>query len=152
MSKSIKLENNNYIDSTGITHNRELLSTILNNATVYDSGTNTNGNYIRFKNGVMICWHSIVGSTHPNKTRYGNGFFYQQGAYSSTSPENAKTWNFPMTFISSPVVQVNVSSSAYTITSLGGVGTTWAGASCATPYEVDSVTFTWYFLAIGFWK
>lgn len=30
MSKSIKLKNNNYWDSKGITHNRELLSSVLN--------------------------------------------------------------------------------------------------------------------------
>lgn len=37
MSKSIKLKDNNYLDSTGITHNRNLLSTILNKLT-YNSG------------------------------------------------------------------------------------------------------------------
>lgn len=31
MSKSIKLKDNTFIDSTGVTHNRDLLSTILNN-------------------------------------------------------------------------------------------------------------------------
>ena len=31
MAKSIKLKDNTYIDSTGVTHNRELLSTLLNN-------------------------------------------------------------------------------------------------------------------------
>ena len=48
MANSIKLKNNNYLDSTGIVHNRELLSTILNkfNLNVYDnktSGTITGG-------------------------------------------------------------------------------------------------------------
>lgn len=31
MAKSIKLKNNNYIDSTGVVHNRGLLSTLLSN-------------------------------------------------------------------------------------------------------------------------
>ena len=31
MSKSIKLKGNNYIDSTGIVHNRQLLSDLLSN-------------------------------------------------------------------------------------------------------------------------
>lgn len=31
MAKSIKLKNDTYIDSTGIMHNRSLLSTIINN-------------------------------------------------------------------------------------------------------------------------
>lgn len=41
MAKSIKLKDNNYIDSSGVVHNRTLLSTLLNNRlyqqTLYDS-------------------------------------------------------------------------------------------------------------------
>ncbi len=37
MAKSIKLKNNNYIDSTGIVHNRELLSTVIENLKNIDS-------------------------------------------------------------------------------------------------------------------
>ena len=60
MAKSIKLKNNNYIDSTGITHERELLSNILtmkkysaNNYLV--NGWSTNGlNVLANINGLKI--------------------------------------------------------------------------------------------------
>ena len=42
MAKSIKLKNNNYIDSTGVVHNRGLLSTLLNNITTNISNLLTN--------------------------------------------------------------------------------------------------------------
>ena len=50
MAKSIKLKNNNYIDSTGIVHNRKLLSQIINEiglithpvGSIYISANNTN--------------------------------------------------------------------------------------------------------------
>lgn len=47
MSKSIKPKDNIYIDSTGIVHNRELLSNVLNNirpVVLYNSSTGTSGN------------------------------------------------------------------------------------------------------------
>ena len=44
MAKSIKLKNNNYIDSTGVVHNRGLLSTLLNNITTNISNLLTNVN------------------------------------------------------------------------------------------------------------
>lgn len=55
MSKSIKLTNDTYLDSTGIAHNQELLSNIINNKTIYDSGNNENGYYTRWNDGTMIC-------------------------------------------------------------------------------------------------
>ena len=51
MSKSIKLKNNKYWDSSSISHNRELLSTKVINS----SGSNSYGNWIKFEDGTMIC-------------------------------------------------------------------------------------------------
>ena len=119
---------------------------------VIESGSNSNGNYIKYADGTMICWHTIEGETHANQTRYGDGFFYQQGSYSSTSPENSKSWAYPVQFVSTPTVNLNVSSSAYTMPSLGSISNSSAIGSCITPYAVASVTFTWHFIAIGKWK
>lgn len=55
MSKSIKFSNDTYLDSTGITHDRQLLSNILGNKIIYDSGSNDNGDWIRFEDGTMFC-------------------------------------------------------------------------------------------------
>ena len=119
---------------------------------VEDTGSNANGNWIKYTNGVMICWTTKQGESHANATRYDEAFFYQQGAYSSTSPENSKSWTYPVEFISAPTVNAVVGSSAHTITSVNSVSETSMGASCVTPYAVDSVTFRWYFMAIGRWK
>ena len=48
--KSIKLKNDNYFDSSGITHDRELLSTILSNI------KDNKSNYMKLENGTLICW------------------------------------------------------------------------------------------------
>lgn len=73
MAKSIKLKNNTYIDSTSIAHDKNLLSEILediilNNDLVNeilerngieDVGSNTNGSYIKYKNGLMVCYGTV---------------------------------------------------------------------------------------------
>ena len=86
MSKSIKLKDDTYIDSTGIVHNRDLLSTILGNLSSLNTNNksnlvdainevlntdkeiddfyNSNGNgYIRFNNGFQICWLTKTNQT-----------------------------------------------------------------------------------------
>ena len=64
MSKSIKLKENTYWDSTSITHNKELLSTKVINS----SGSNSNGSWIKFEDGTMICYKKISGTTNINLT------------------------------------------------------------------------------------
>lgn len=44
MAKSIKLENEIYLDSSGISHNRKRLSEILNSTVLYENSSGTNGN------------------------------------------------------------------------------------------------------------
>ena len=44
MAKSIKVENEIYLDSSGISHNRKRLSEILNSTVLYENSSGTNGN------------------------------------------------------------------------------------------------------------
>lgn len=50
--KKIKI-NEGYLDTTGIVHEKGLLSTFL--ASIIETGNNDNGEYIKFSNGYMIC-------------------------------------------------------------------------------------------------
>lgn len=92
MAKSIKLKNNTYIDSTGIIHEKELLSTIINNSAIYDSGTNSNGSYIRYKNGIMICWRQETVTDQAINNSYGSIF------------QGARNYTYPIPFSSQPSV------------------------------------------------
>lgn len=79
MSKSIKLKDNTYIDSTGVTHNRGLLSTILSNLkaganrgvkTLTSKGTlgwGTNNDYLPDL-GMMAYWNGAYSGTNSNLT------------------------------------------------------------------------------------
>lgn len=68
MAKSIKLKDNKYWDSNSIVHNRELLSTKVINS----SGSNSNGNWIKFEDGTMICYKRQTFSNTPITNTWGN--------------------------------------------------------------------------------
>lgn len=93
MAKSIKLKNNIYWDSSSIMHNRELLSTKVINS----SGSNSNGNWIKFEDGTMITYQEIEVEMACN-TAWGNLFV---GNY-------ATAINFPQTFKELPKVLIDL--------------------------------------------
>ena len=93
MTKSIKLEDNKYWDSSSIMHNRELLSTKVINS----SGSNSNGNWIKFEDGTMITYQEIEVEMACN-TAWGNLFV---GNY-------ATAINFPQTFKELPKVLIDL--------------------------------------------
>lgn len=49
MSKSIKVKNNTYLDSSGVTHNRETLKDILTKLTTFDNNIIEYGNWFGLK-------------------------------------------------------------------------------------------------------
>lgn len=93
MAKSIKLKDNKYWDSSSIMHNRELLSTKVINS----SGSNSNGNWIKFEDGTMITYQEIEVEMACN-TAWGNLFV---GNY-------ATAINFPQTFKELPKVLIDL--------------------------------------------
>lgn len=228
MSRSLKFKNNNYLDSTGIVHNKTLLSVLLEkvvfnedvlknvdintinktcynycnectniptivngylfthryrddyiyqkyttiygnsyervkNAGVWENWiktspieiietiTNDNGTAIKFSNGTMICEHIIQGNSFNCSANVSGRYYFSD---TNSNVENEKQWIFPVEFISTEDLEVNVdvSSNAYTMSSLGSVSTTYAMGYCVTPYPVSNTTFKWHFKAIGRWK
>ena len=93
MTKSIKLKDNKYWDSSSIIHNRELLSTKIINS----SGSNSYGNWIKFEDGTMITYQEIEVEMACN-TAWGNLFV---GNY-------ATAINFPQTFKELPKVLIDL--------------------------------------------
>ena len=74
MSKSFKFKDNNYLDSTGITHNRQLLSNIL-----YDSGWVDMSSYINTTN-----FSARIGQP-PMVRRIGNVVYWRGAVYCTTA-------------------------------------------------------------------
>ena len=75
-------------------------------APVIESGSNANGNYVKWADGTMICNHIKAAGGNVN-TAEGSIF---------TTPSTS--WVFPVPFVSAPVVVVN---------EVSGVGGCWGG-------------------------
>lgn len=75
MSKSIKFSNDIYLDSKGIVHKSGTqmipLNTYLNG--IIENGSNSNGSYIKFADGTMIC-ESLAQMTLTNDSQ--SGYFH----------------------------------------------------------------------------
>lgn len=146
MSQSIKLNNNNYIDSTGITHNRELLSTILNNKIIYDSGSNSNGNWIRFTDGTMIQYGKVEKNVTISTRSSATQWYYDDGY----------KVNFPKNFISTSYFSTvtnyyggNITLNVYSLTAQSTSGFEF-NLSCSITITNATINFGWF--AIGWWK
>lgn len=59
---------------------------------VVESGSNTNGNWVKFSDGTMICWHAITVTNQAINTSYTSGHY-----------TGNRTLTFPQTFIDVPV-------------------------------------------------
>lgn len=77
------------------------------NAPIVESGSNAKGNWSKFADGTMICWTTL---TSINVNQQENNVF---GSTSGISYYGFKSWEFPLAFISTPVVLTDVSFSVY---------------------------------------
>lgn len=143
MSKSIKLKNNKYWDSSSISHNRELLSTKVINS----SGSNSYGNWIKFEDGTMICTRTIAVTI--DCTNSWGTLYYGQ---------NNDKFNFAQNFIEPPILNLQ-----YSVTgAMSFIPIVYSGIvidkdgfkriEIARPNSVTNVGVKVYFIAIGKWK
>lgn len=58
MSKSIKFTNDVYLDTSSVVYGRQKLNTYL--ASVIESGSNDNGSWIKYSDGTLIQYKSLV--------------------------------------------------------------------------------------------
>lgn len=136
MAKSIKLKNNIYIDSTSIVHNKNLLNEILEENIIEGKGDNTNGSYIKYKNGILICFGNKAGTS--NIQDYWN---YKKVSSSIT---------FANSFISAPSISVSCGATAYL--SINVYNKTKTGFSFDVIKASNNNDYNMSYFAIGQWK
>jgi hypothetical protein len=106
---------------------------------IYDSGTNSNGSWIRFTDGTMQCWGNVT-QTNAITGVYGTGLFF----YNNTSWQT-----FPVAFTVIPSTNITTDSSVW-CTPRGTSATTIGISALAGSSETSSHTYYWS--AIGKWK
>lgn len=113
---------------------------LYNGVALVESGSNSNGSYIKLVDGTMICYHT-KNVTVECTSQW--GVLYEGGT---------AVGNLPATFISTPIVIVsNTSPDGYFEGIRGTTTTTWGTLRMAIPTS-STRAFTVNFLAIGKWK
>lgn len=83
-----------YISATNLNNLQNNVENAING--IIESGSNANGNYIKYADGTMICTKSVIASTKIENP-WGNLFESSQ----------LDLGNFPVSFIETPVLSVN---------------------------------------------
>lgn len=115
---------------------------------VVESGSNENGSWLKFGNGVMICWYKEdVGSLNMTESGGTNRYYYIAGDGSG-----GKEWRFPQEFVAEPSVNVSLQSNGYSCTCLGSVATTVVNFWIWSPYATSFSRCKLNCFAIGRWR
>ena len=113
---------------------------LYNGVALVESGSNSNGSYIKLVDGTMICYHTKSISVDCTSQW---GQLYEGGA---------AVGNLPATFVSAPIVMVtNTSPDGYFEGMRDTTTTTWGTLRMAIP-SAATRAFVVNFLAIGRWK
>lgn len=111
-------------------------------AGVVESGSNTNGNYVKFLDGTMVCYGSFTKQNVAIVNSWGNVY----GA-DLTDP-----LTFPQTFYSAPIATVfNVAGNSFWVHRVQTSEEKITTLSISRPNSYTS-TFTFGYVAIGRWK
>ena len=98
---------------------------------IVESGSNSNGSYIKFSDGSMICYLNITVTDQAIDTQYGTSSLYF----------GKRTWTFPVAFIKEP----NVSCGQFH----WGTGGSWGGTTEATKTIAVLIGYDMYSRASG---
>lgn len=110
-------------------------------------GSNANGSYVKYGNGVMICYKTVSGTSDITET-WGNG-------YTTGSSNTISLGDFAETFISTPVVNITVGRGNFNcwLATVQGTTTTFAGYVSLLRFTTQpNVSYTLNIIAIGRWK
>lgn len=118
---------------------------------ITESGSNSNGRYIKFDDGTMICTHSI---------EIGSRIAYGLGTSNDPYRTDTATWTFPAAFDTTPIISgtgmVASSSAIARANTFGfsGISTTTAVNLQLVMLANDSIDAicTIHVIAIGRWK
>lgn len=128
------------------------------NASIVASGSNSNGNYVQYNNGILICWYygNALNANLAYTLNSGSGYnYYNFGG----------TWTYPVAFLASKWSNISTFASG----DVGGVSgvekhglvANSDGSTCnyehgvldtTNPAGIGGAYTTRFYLAIGFWK
>lgn len=105
------------------------------------SGSNSNGSWIKYSDGTMICWKKLAGTV--NVTTSWGSLYYA----------NVTVGNFAQTFIEIPTINVVGSNEAFFVACNGTTSTSSMGnVLLVRPSTLSNMPYVLNVIAIGRWK
>lgn len=110
---------------------------------VVENGTNTNGSWVKYDNGIMICWQEISVTNQAINNAYGNHY------------QGTRTMTFPQEFTQIPSVacgafQWGTSASWGTVSAITKTTCNLRGIDLYSRATGTATVIS--YIAIGFWK
>lgn len=142
----IDLNDNLILRSENVEYNNDTLKNYL--GTIIESGSNSNGNWIKYIDGTMICERIIPINNITINTAWGSLYYY----------DDTNTYTFAQEFIDTPTnfqqTIVITSAAGCWLGSYGNQVLTKSGFShfCLIRPDVQTVTGKLFVKAIGKWK
>ena len=113
------------------------------NFIIVEKGSNSNGSWIKFGSGIMICWKFFT--TNIDITdNYGN---------SNLRSGTVNLGNLPQTFSEMPYINFNNNGIPFAIPTYNGSSTsTWGNVRVIYPTQLSNYAVNIRAIAIGYWK
>lgn len=117
---------------------------ILDKSVIVDSGSNENGNWVKWADGTMICTKKVGFVGLQFTTAWGNAY--------ETSPVNLG--DYAQEFVDIPLMFISCATSTAAAEGLANTKTSYGAAIFYRPIRTDATTYsyTFYLMAIGKWK
>ena len=111
--------------------------------TVVEKGNNSNGNWIKFGSGIMMCWKNLT-EVIDITNAYGNS-----NMYSGT----ISLGNLPQVFVETPFMDFNNNGTPFAIPIYNSSPTTsWGNVRVLYPTQLSDYAVNIRAIAIGYWK
>ncbi len=137
----VDLENNKMLRSENIEYNSDSLKDTLDK--IIESGSNANGNYIKYSNGTMICTKKVSFTSLQFTSAWGNVY--------EASPVDLG--DYAEEFSEIPLVFITAAQSTATPEGFGNTKTSFGTMTFYRPLKTTAdYTYTFYLMAIGKWK
>ncbi len=136
------LPNLNTTDKDTLVNAVNEINTKLGN--IIESGSNENGNYIKYTDGTMICTKKVSFVGLQFTTAWGNAY--------ETSPVNLG--DYAQEFVDIPLMFISCAYSTASPEGLANTKTSYGSVVFYRPIRTDATTYsyTFYLMAIGKWK
>lgn len=111
--------------------------------TVVEKGSNSNGSWIKFGSGIMICWKYLT--TNVDVTdNYGN---------SNLRSGTVSLGNLPQTFAATPYINFNNNGVPFAVPAYNASPTTtWGNVRILYPTQLSNYAVNIRAIAFGYWK